>query len=415
VDEIQKLDTAARQSKHSADLLRKSLGDIGKEIAKKKKANEAIDDLVVQKNKLEEEIKVLEAEFERLDKELLHKINTVGNIVHESVPVSKNEDDNHIHKTWKPEGALEKGAEGLFHHFELLEAIGGYDSKKGSDVAGHRGYFLKGWGFKLNQAIISYGIDFLEKRLYTPIQPPFFMSKDVMAKTAQLSEFDEMLYKLHGDTPAEEKYLIATSEQPISALHHDDWLEEKDLPIRYAGLSTCFRKEAGTLRDARGIFRVHQFEKVEQFCITEPEKSWEMQEEMLKASEDFYQSLGIGYQVVVIVSGALNNAASKKYDLEGFFPAFGGFRELVSCSNCTDYQSRSLEIRCGFKKKGDTTKKYVHMLNSTLCATTRTICAILENHQTKDGIRIPEVLRSYLGGKEFIPFAHPPKRDKETK
>jgi len=199
--------------------------------------------------------------------------------------------------------------------------------------------------------------------------------------------------------------LIATSEQPISAFHQNEWLEPKELPLRYGGVSTCFRKEAGAHgRDTWGIFRVHQFEKVEQFVITSPDKSWEEHEQMLKNSEEFYQSLGIPYRVVNIVSGELNNAAAKKYDLEGWFPGFNEYRELVSASNCTDYQSRSLEIRYGNKKQGAREKQYVHMLNATLCATTRTLSAILENNQTPEGVRIPEALRPYLGGEEIIPF-----------
>jgi len=246
------------------------------------------------------------------------------------------------------------------------------------------------------------------KRNYTLLQTPFFMDKDVMAKTAQLEQFDEELYKVVGNSDDKEKYLIATSEQPISAFHQNEWLDTKDLPLRYAGISTCFRKEAGAHgKDTWGIFRVHQFEKVEQFCITSPEKSWEMHDEMLKASEDFWQSLKIPYRVVNIVSGELNNAAAKKYDLEGWFPGFSEFRELVSCSNCTDYQSRSLEIRYGTsKKQGEREKKYVHMLNSTLTATGRGICVILENYQTENGIEVPEVLQSYMGGLKFIPFVN---------
>jgi len=279
---------------------------------------------------------------------------------------------------------------------------------------GHRGYFLQGFGFRLNQALINFGIDFLLKRGFVPIQTPFFMEKEAMAATAQLSDFDDQLYKVGcaSRVKAEdgverivdegEKYLIATSEQPISAMHMKEWIDEDSLPIKYAGYSTCFRKEAGAIRDARGIFRVHQFEKVEQFLITHPEKSWEAHEEMIKISEEFYQALNIPYRVVVIVSGALNNAASKKYDLEGFFPAFGGCRELVSCSNCTDYQSRQLEVRLRGKK--DTQHKFVHMLNSTLTATTRTICAIVENNQTETGVKIPEALRPYMGGLDFIPY-----------
>jgi seryl-tRNA synthetase len=202
----------------------------------------------------------------------------------------------------------------------------------------------------------------------------------------------------------EDKYLIATSEQPISAFHMDETMTAADLPKKYAGYSTNFRKEAGGYgRDVWGIFRVHQFEKIEQFCITEPEKSWDMHEEMLKIAEEFYQALGIPYRVVNIVSGELNDAAAKKYDLEGWFPSLGTFRELVSCSNCTDYQSRRLKIVYGFRENKETAVKYVHMLNSTLCATSRTICAILENYQTDKGVTVPPALVPYVGT-DFIPF-----------
>ena len=253
---------------------------------------------------------------------------------------------------------------------------------------GHRGYFLKQWGVFLNQALINYGLEFLTNRkigdkTYTPLQTPQFMNKDMMAKTAQLEQFDEELYKVvDGD---QEKYLIATSEQPISALHADEWILKPDLPIAYAGYSTCYRREAGSHgKDAWGIFRVHQFEKIEQFVITEPEKSWEAFDEMIATSEAFYQSLNIPYRVVAIVSGALNNAASKKYDLEAWFPFQGEYKELVSCSNCTDYQSRRLEIRFGTKTQTEMGKKYVHCLNSTLCATERALCCLMENYQTEE-------------------------------
>lgn len=253
---------------------------------------------------------------------------------------------------------------------------------------GHRGYFLKQWGVFLNQALINYSLEFLVNRKigdksYTPLQTPQFMNKDMMAKTAQLEQFDEELYKVvDGD---QEKYLIATSEQPISALHADEWILKPDLPIAYAGYSTCYRREAGSHgKDAWGIFRVHQFEKIEQFVITEPEKSWEAFDEMIATSEAFYQSLNIPYRIVAIVSGALNNAASKKYDLEAWFPFQGEYKELVSCSNCTDYQSRRLEIRFGTKTQTEMGKKYVHCLNSTLCATERALCCLMENYQTEE-------------------------------
>jgi len=410
VDEVIELDNQARTSRYKCEQLKAELGKVQKDIGLRAREKQDFSDLKRRKDELDAAIKTLEPEVEKADKEVQNKLSNIGNIVHESVKVSDNEDDNPIIRKWgdhvsKPD---------ILHHDEILAKLDGYDSDRGVKVAGHRGYFLTGYGFRLNQALINFGIDFLLKRGHVPIQTPFFMNKDAMAATAQLSDFDDQLYKVvctsrvkeegvEKVVDEEEKYLIATSEQPISALHMNEHIDEDVLPIKYAGYSTCFRKEAGAIRDARGIFRVHQFEKVEQFVLTHPEKSWEMHEEMIKISEEFYQALGIPYQVVVIVSGALNNAAAKKYDLEGWFPAFGGCRELVSCSNCTDYQARSLNIRFRANHK-DSPHKFVHMLNSTLTATTRTICAIVENHQTPTGVVVPEVLRPYMGGLDFLPY-----------
>ena len=370
------------------------------------------EELVKQKQE-QEELKV------QKEKLLQSKLGMIGNIVHESVVDSNDEKDNLVVKKWWPEGRSEnaelqrrddlvkdgKGVAGLLSHHEVLEKIGGYDSNRGVKVAGHRGYFLKGPGVDLNLALVHYGLDFLESKGYTKLWTPFFMKKAVMALTAQLEEFDEALYKVEGED-GDSKYLIATSEQPISAYHANEWFtNDSELPKKYAGQSTCFRKEAGAHgRDTWGIFRVHQFEKVEQFVITHPEKSWEMHEEMLSVAEEFYKSLGLPFHVVSIVSGALNNAAAKKYDLEAWFPFQGVYKELVSCSNCTDYQSRQLEIRFGPVKDKEGVKQYVHCLNCTLTATERTICCILENYQKEDGVVVPQVLRKYMGGKEFFPF-----------
>lgn len=439
VQEVIDADNAARKCKHEWEMKKAESGKIQKEIGQRAKEKKPYDDLKEKRVEIEAEVKAAEPELIRLEADLHSKLNKVGNIVHSSVKVSKDEDLNEIVKVWGP---AEPKPE-LKHHYEILEKIEGFDTERGVKVAGNRGYFLKGMGLLLNQALIAYSMQFLVSREYCPLQTPFFMNKDVMAATAQLEDFDEQLYKIaassrhsteehHVASPVvnpkdkaavdkaaveqkahqsdmEEKYLIATSEQPISAMHMNEHIDEEDLPIRYAGYSMCFRKEAGQMRDARGIFRVHQFEKIEQFVIAHPEKSWEIHEEMIRHSEEFYQSLGIPYRVVVIVSGALNNAASKKYDLEGYFPAFGGYRELVSCSNCTDYQSRSLNVKMRGKKE-DKEHKYVHMLNSTLCATTRTICAIVENYQTPDGINVPDVLQPFLGGRKFIPFVEKKKK-----
>eukprot|EP01022_Parablepharisma_sp_SALTPOND_P015596 TRINITY_DN221_c0_g1_i1.p2 TRINITY_DN221_c0_g1~~TRINITY_DN221_c0_g1_i1.p2 ORF type:complete len:500 (-),score=98.86 TRINITY_DN221_c0_g1_i1:3004-4503(-) len=387
VTDLIELDKKWRTEKYKLDSLRREYNTINDQIAAKKKASKG-------KDKCEDEIKqikdveknineqvVIEAGFLKQVQKFLKKI---GNIVHESVPVSNDEKDNKIERTWgepKKDWKIDSTL-GNLHHNEVLQLLDGYDAERGARIAGHRGYYLKGMGVLLNQAIINYGMNFLAKRGYTLLQTPFFMKKSVMAETAQLADFDEQLYKVEGEKDTEPMYLIATSEQPISAYHYTEWMKESNLPIRYGGYSTCFRKEAGAHgKDLWGIFRVHQFEKVEQFCLTTPEKSWEMHEEMIKASEEFFQNLELPYRVVSIVSGALNDAAAKKYDLEAWFPGYEDYRELVSCSNCTDYQSRGLDIRCGIKKATELEKRYVHMLNGTLCATERCMCCILENQQ----------------------------------
>ncbi|KAL2119151.1 hypothetical protein VTJ04DRAFT_6111 [Mycothermus thermophilus] len=413
VDEVIAMWEDHRKTNYAATQINAKINEVQKQIGPKKKAKEDVTDLLKQKADLEKEKKDLLALAAEKEKLLKAKVKSIGNYVHDSVPVSDNEDNNRVERTWAPEGVTFEKRDVLSHH-EVLDRLDGYDPERGVKVVGHRGYFLRRWGVFLNQALINYGLEFLDQRGYIPLHTPQLMLKEQMAKTAQLSQFDEELYKVSGD--GSEKYLIATSEQPISAYHSDEWLQSKQLPLKYAGYSTCFRKEAGAHgKDVWGIFRVHEFTKVEQFCITDPEKSWEMFESMIATSEEFYQSLGIPYRVVAIVSGALNNAASKKLDLEAWFPHQGEFKELVSCSNCTDYQSRDLEIRFGVKKQTDLKKTYVHCLNSTLTATTRTICAILENFQTEDGVKIPEPLRKYLpGAPEFIPFAKPAAEKKEV-
>ncbi|KAI6015194.1 serine-tRNA ligase [Pisolithus orientalis] len=379
--------------------LSKQVNAVQKQIAAKKKAKEPADDLVAQKRALDVQVDERRKETRDYEIKMRQKASMVGNLVAKDVPVSLTEDDNVTLRSWHPDGPngqVEKKANIMPHH-EVLLRLDAMDLERGAKVTGHRGYFLTNDGVDLNQALISYALDFLRNRSYKKIQPPFMVNKDVMAKTAQLSQFDEELYKVIASE--DEKYLIATSEQPISAFHSDEWFEDpkSQLPIYYAGYSTCFRKEAGSAgRDMWGIFRVHQFEKVEQFVITAPEDSWTAFDTMLGNSEAFYQSLGI--------PGALNLAASKKCDLEAWFPFQGAHKELVSCSNCTDYQSRRLEIRCGLKSKDQQRKVYVHMLNGTMCATERALCCLVENYQTPEGLVIPDVLRPYMQGRDFLPW-----------
>ncbi|KAL2350562.1 hypothetical protein BJ546DRAFT_1002839 [Cryomyces antarcticus] len=398
-----------RKTKYEATQINSQINATQKEIGQRKKNKENADDLMKQKDELQKKKKDQEDLASKKHVELLKKAKSIGNYVHDSVPISDNEDNNALIRKWTPEGVTVEKKDCLSHH-EVLTRIDGYDPERGVKIVGHRGYCLTGYGLFLNLALVNYGLEFLFGKGYTPNQPPYFMLREAMAKTAQLEQFDEELYKVTDDgKPETDKYLIATSEQPLSALHEGEWLQEKELPIKYAGYSTCFRKEAGSHgKDAWGIFRVHQFEKIEQFIFCKPDKSWEAFDQMIDTSEEFYKSLGLPYQVVAIVSGALNNAAAKKYDLEAWFPFQGEYKELVSCSNCTDYQTRELEVRFGTKKQNaaeTNIKTYVHALNSTLCATERALCCVLENYQTENGLNVPKVLQKYIPGQpEFIPY-----------
>eukprot|EP00616_Rhizochromulina_sp_CCMP1243_P005914 CAMPEP_0118966216 /NCGR_PEP_ID=MMETSP1173-20130426/3705_1 /TAXON_ID=1034831 /ORGANISM="Rhizochromulina marina cf, Strain CCMP1243" /LENGTH=887 /DNA_ID=CAMNT_0006914961 /DNA_START=30 /DNA_END=2693 /DNA_ORIENTATION=+ len=438
VDDVLAVDQEWRDLVVKRDSVRRDINKLQKEVIaplkKKGEKGEKVDNAIAQLKAMQEQIKTIEAEMPELEAARDKKLAKLGNVVDPEVPVSKDEDaDNMVCRLSPlPSGVslpckvstLEyplPEAKPLTHD-DLLWRINGFDPERGVKVAGHRGYFLMNDGVLLNQALINYAISFLRARQfpdgkrYDVLQPPYFMKKEIMSGIAQLEDYDEQLYKISGKTDdpdaSSDKYMIATSEQPICGFHMGEWLEERDLPKRYAGVSTCFRKEAGSSgKDIRGIFRVHQFEKVEQFviCKDDFEESQEMQKQMLMNAEEFWQSLGVPYRVVTIVSGELNDAAVKKYDLEGWFPGQGTYRELVSCSNCTDFQSRAMGIRCGSKKMGQTSASFVHMLNSTLCATGRGICAVLENHQTPEGVVVPEPLRPFMGGIDFLPFVRGPK------
>ncbi|XP_076313605.1 seryl-tRNA synthetase isoform X2 [Tachypleus tridentatus] len=359
---------------------------------------------------MDEEMVKCGEELTRLEKERNETLKEVGNWIHDSVPISNDEEENEVIRVWGDVETRKK-----YSHVDLIHMIDGVDGERGAVTAGGRGYYLLNAAVFLEQALIQLALHILHKKKFKILSTPYFVRKEIMQEVAQLSQFDEELYKVIGksdkdnEASSEEKYLIATSEQPIAAFHRDEWIPTEQLPIRYAGLSACFRQEVGSHgRDTRGIFRVHQFQKVEQFCLTSPHdnKSWEMFDEMIGNAEEFCKMLNIPYRVVNIVSGELNNAAAKKFDVEAWFPGSGAFRELVSCSNCLDYQARRLQVRYGQTKKMNAQVDYVHMLNATMCATTRCICAILENYQTDTGVKVPQALKPYLPSEyqDEIPF-----------
>lgn len=403
VDKVVELDELWRKTRYEADKLKQYKGTITKQIkslAKEKKFSE-IGPLRGKCKGYDQSIKDTVKRADELEKERNYHMCMIGNLCPEDRGMvwTYNEEHSPVVHTFGLDMRLntEENPTKVLNHIELIHRLGIKDNGEGVEVSGSRGYYLKGFGCFLNQALINYGLNFLHNKKFEAIHCPFFVRKSMMGKCAQLEDFDEQLYSVTGE--GEDKYLIATSEQPICLFYADKEIPRKTLPIKHAGYSSCFRKEIGHNATDKGIFRIHQFEKVEQFTITDPDSSWDMMEEMLTNSREFYESLNIPYRVINIVSGDLNNAAAQKYDLEAWFPSGRCFRELVSCSNCTDYQSRRLNTR--IESKGG----YVHMLNSTLCATERTICCILENNQTDKGVKIPKALIPFMpGGVDFIPF-----------
>ncbi len=312
------------------------------------------------------------------------------NLIHESVPIGIDESSN---KVIKKHGEIPQFNFEIQNHIEICNKLDLIDIVRASKVSGARFYYLKNDLARLNQAIISYGLDFLYKKGYKIIQTPYMINKKSMEGAIIANDFKNVIYKIED----EDLYLIGTSEHALAAMHSDEVLCGDELPIKYAGFSTCFRKEAGAHGiDQKGIFRVHQFDKIEQFVFTKPENSWDEHEKMLSNTEQFYQNIGIPYRVMLLSSADMGKVSSKTYDIEAWMSGQNGYREVVSCSNCVDYQARRLKIR--FKNKQKDKPIYVHTLNSTLVATSRILVSIVENFQTEDGhISIPKVLQKYLG------------------
>jgi seryl-tRNA synthetase len=331
--------------------------------------------------------KAVDIEKEKITEYLLR----IPNLLHESVPIGLDEEKNVQVKKW---GNIPDFDYPIKNHIELGTKLNIIDIKRAGKVAGSRFFYLKGDGALLDLALINFAVKEIIKREYVPIEPPFLMRREAYQGVTALGDFEDVLYKIE----RENLYLIATSEHPLAAMFMKEVLKEDELPLKFAGISTCFRKEAGAHgKDTRGIFRTHQFNKIEQFIFCTPEESWQLHDELLGNAEEIMKRIGLPYRVVNVCTGDIGTVAAKKYDIEVWMPAQKAYREIVSCSNCTDYQSRRLDIRYR-EKEGAPTKGFVHTLNSTAIATGRMIVAILENFQQDDGsIVVPEVLREYMG------------------
>ncbi|MBR9707253.1 MAG: serine--tRNA ligase, partial [Candidatus Diapherotrites archaeon] len=378
------------------DALRNERNNNNMEIAQLKKKGENADGKIKRMKEISTEITQLDKDKQTLREKRDEKLYVIGNILHESVPDGAGEKENKVIKTW---GDIKKPTFKLKSHVDLLTSLDIADMEKASQVSGARFYYLKNDLVTLNLAIQQFALQHLIKKGFTPMYTPFFLREEVMAAAAELGDFRETLYKIQD----EDLFMIATSEQTLAAYHYDEILAEDDLPLKYAGVSSCFRREAGAHgKDTKGIFRVHKFDKVEQFVYAHPDKSWELHEELLQNAEEIIQALEIPYRVVNICAGDMNDNAAKKYDIETWAPVQGTYREIGSISNCTDYQPRKLKVRAR-KAPGEPTYT-IHTLNGTAIPTTRAIVAILENFQQEDGsVKIPKVLQQYTGKKEITP------------
>jgi seryl-tRNA synthetase len=390
---------------------------IAKEVAVKRKNNMETSNQIQEINDIGEKIKTLENE-NRINEEKYQKLlYSVPNFFHDSIPVGMDENSNIIINVFNRNTPLvdsrnryenniggqnsndnKTSNQTLKNHIELSNELDLLDLERAGKIAGSRFYFLKNDLVKLGLALTNFAIDYLMEREYTVIQPPYMIKKEAMEGAVILSDFEETIYKIEN----EDLYMIGTSEHPIASMHMNEILDGKRLPLRYAGISPCFRKEAGAHgKDMKGIFRVHQFEKVEQFVFVNPDESWKEHERLLKTTEKFYEILEIPFRTIVLCSGDLGKVSAKTYDIEAWFPVQNAYREICSCSNCTDYQSRNLKIR--FRNNPNEETNLVHTLNSTLIAIQRTLVAIMENYQTAEGtIKIPTVLQKYMNNKDEI-------------
>jgi len=393
LEELLKIDVDWRESLRVTEDLRKQRNTISKEISElKKQGKDATSKLKLVKE-IPEKIKKSEEKTENLRGKIREILMILPNILHESVPVGVDDSQN---KLIKEVGKKPKFNFKLKSHVDLLEEKDLADTKKAGDVSGSRFYYMKNDLVMLDFALMKFALDKLHNKGFILMQPPFMLRRDAYEAMTSMEDFEEVMYKIED----EDLYLIATSEHPIGAFHLNENIEKKKLPLRYAGISPCFRKEAGSHgKDTKGIFRVHHFNKIEQFVFCTEDESWNIHEELLKNSEEIFSELELPYRVVNICTGDIGSIAAKKYDIEVWMPGQEKYREVVSCSNCTDYQARRLNTRY----QDGSTMKFVHTLNSTAIATSRVIVAMMENFQNEDGsFNIPKALIPYMNGVKVI-------------
>ena len=396
LDSLIDSDKKWRQGLTKLNELRHERRQVTTAIAEAKKKGKDAGAEMSKAKEVDNEITALEKKVNEWEENVHNYLMRLPNLLHESVPTGKDENGNVQVRTW---GKIPKFCFPVKGHMDLGLDLDLIDVERAGKIAGARFFYLKREAVLLDMALMSFALEEMRGKGYTLIEPPYLMRRKPYEGVVSLSDFEDVLYKVEN----EDLYLIATSEHPMAAMFMDEVLKAEDLPLKLAGISTNFRKEAGAHgKDTRGIFRTHQFNKVEQFIFCKPEDSWRIHEELVQNAEEIAQKLGLPYRVVNSCTGDIGTVAAKKYDIEAWMPAQNAYREIVSCSNCTDYQARRLNIKYR-EKEGEAPKGFVHTLNSTAIATGRTIVAILENYQQEDGsVVVPKVLGKYVGGIEKI-------------
>ncbi len=388
VDEVVKLDAEWRDVLTLGNNLRHRKNVLAEEIKELKRKGEDISDRIKESKELPEKIRLAEEREKELKTKIHELMLQIPNILHESVPDGLDDRDNVEVRRW---GDFREYDFALKSHVDIMEELDLLDTERAGKVASSRFFYLKNEAVLMDMALIFMALTHMREKGFTVMETPYMLNRKSVEGCVDMSAFEEVLYKIEG----EDLYLTATSEHTLASFHMDEIMEEDQLPVRYAGFSACFRKEAGAHgKDTKGVFRAHQFNKVEQFVFSSPETSWDEHELMITNAEEIFQKLEIPCRVVNVCTGDLGGVAAKKYDLEAWMPKQGMFREVVSCSNCTDYQARELNVRYRTPEGN----KFVHTLNSTALATSRALVAIFENFQQEDGsVVVPRVLRDLVG------------------
>ncbi len=397
IDQVIHFDKLWLSLQHQTNQLRQKKNTAAKGISEAKKAGDEVKAkaILAEVASLGKEISELEQQTE----EALGQRDTIRmsipNILHDAVPQGADESGNTVHSTYgeKPQFDFEPRT-----HNELITMNKWVDLKRAAKISGSRFYFLKGDLARLELALQTYAVDFIRQRGYTFVQPPVMMNRQAYEGVTDLGDFETVMYGVEPD----KYYMIATSEHPLTSMYMGETIPEEQLPLKVVGVSPCFRREVGSHGQSDlGIWRVHQFTKVEQIVIAKPEDSWELHEELLQNCIDLWNELELHYEVVNICTGDMGTVAARKYDIEAWLPGAAQYKEVVSCSNCTDYQANRLQIKYG--QPGHSNQPIVHTLNSTAVATSRALVAIMEQNQLSDGsVRIPEVLIPLMGGQATL-------------